>query len=182
MEDYAYVLDYLPQGRPDEKSFRRQPLVLAVGESEFKLFELIPKPNVIIVIGERVYIGKDSSKRDKIEHVKRRITYNELTHAAQSELPYILEDIVKKYEDKFVKFFNEAEAVTPRLHLLELLPGVGKKTLWAIIDERRKAPFKSFEDIKARVKGIHSPEKLIVGRILHEIKHRDEKYKVFVAR
>ncbi len=182
MEDFAYILDYLPQGRADEKSFKRTPLALAVGETEFKLFELIPKINVTLTIGERVYIGKDLDKRVKIEHVKRRITYDELTNAAQSELPYILEEIVKKNEKKFVEFFNKASPITTRYHMLELLPGLGKKTMWSIIDEREKGPFKSFQDLVERVKLVHRPEKLIVNRILEELKNRDIKYKIFVAK
>jgi len=136
MEDYAYIIDYLPQGRSDDKSFKRVPLALAIGETEFKLFELIPKINITLTIGERVYIGKELDKRTKIEHVKRRITYEELTHAAQNELPYVLEDIVKKQEKKFVDFFNNASPITTRLHMLELLPGLGKKTMWSIIEEK----------------------------------------------
>ncbi|MCD6370761.1 MAG: DUF655 domain-containing protein [Thermoplasmata archaeon] len=182
MEDYAYILDYLPQGRLEEKSFRRVPLAIAVGEKEFKLFELIPKPNVSLIIGERIYIGKDLEKREKIEHVKRRIAYNELTNAAKSELPYVLEEIVKRREEDFVRFFNEARPITTRLHMLELLPGLGKKTMWAILEERKKGPFKSFEDLRNRVKLTHHPVKLIVNRILYELQHRYEKYKIFVAR
>ncbi len=182
MEDFAYILDYLPQGRADEKSFKRTPLALAVGETEFKLFELIPKINVTLTIGERVYIGKDLEKRLKIEHVKRRITYEELTNAAQSELPYILEEIVKRNEQKFVEFFNKASPITTRYHMLELLPGLGKKTMWSIIEEREKGSFKSFQDLVERVKLVHRPEKLIVNRILEELKNRDIKYKIFVAK
>ena len=181
MEEYAYILDYLPHGRPGQKSFKIIPIALAVGETEFKLFELIPKPNVPLIVGERVYIGKDKEKRKKIEHVKRRIAYKDLTHAAQLELPYVIEEIVKKREQDFVKFFNEAHPITTRLHMLELLPGLGKKTMWAVLEERKKKPFESFEDIKKRVKLVHNPEKLIVNRILYEIQHRYEKYKIFVA-
>ncbi len=182
MEDYAYIIDYLPQGRPDDKSFKRVPLALAIGETEFKLFELIPKINITLTIGERVYIGKDLDKRIKIEHVKRRITYEELTHAAQNELPYVLEEIVKKQEKKFVDFFNNASPITTRLHMLELLPGLGKKTMWSMIDERKKGQFKTFQDIVERVKLTHPPEKLIVARIVEELQNRDIKYKIFVAK
>ncbi len=182
MEDYAYILDYLPQGRPEEKSFKRTPIAIAVGEREFKLFELIPKSNVSLIIGERVYIGKDKEKRDKIEHVKRRIAYKELTNAAKSELPFVLEEIVKKREEDFIKFFNEAGPITTRLHMLELLPGLGKKTMWAIIEERKKGPFKDFEDLRSRVKLTHHPVKLIVNRIIYELQNRYEKYKIFVAK
>ena len=182
MEDFAYILDYLPQGRAEDKSFRRVPLALAVGENEFKLFELIPKINAPLTIGERVYRGKDRDKRTKVDHVKRRITYEELTTAAQNELPYILEEIVKKQEKRFIDFFNNATPITTRMHMLELLPGLGKKTMWSIIEERKKTPFKDFKDLAERVKLSHSPEKLIVSRIIEELKDRDIKYKVFVAK
>ena len=43
MEDYAYVLDVLPEGRPDSKRrFRREPLVYGLGIEEFKIFLGVP--------------------------------------------------------------------------------------------------------------------------------------------
>ncbi|BAB59458.1 hypothetical protein [Thermoplasma volcanium GSS1] len=182
MEEYAYVLDYLPQGRPDDRSYRMNPLVLAIGESEFKLLELIPKPNEIITVGEKVYIGKNPEMRKKILSVRRRITYKDLTNSAQNELPYVLEDIVNKQQERFIKFFNEAEPINARLHSLELLPGLGNKTMWAILEERKKKPFDSFEDLVNRVKSIHNPQKMIAGRIIEELKDRYEKYKLFVSK
>ncbi|AAT42972.1 DUF655 domain-containing protein [Picrophilus oshimae] len=183
MEEYAYVLDYLPQGRPDERNFRsQQPLILAIGEDEFKLLEIIANPNAVITIGDRIYIGKDQQKRDKIISIKRRITYKELTSAAVSELPYIIEDIIDKNPKKFIDFFNKSEPINSRLHTLELLPGLGNKSMWSILEERKKKPFESFEDISERVKSVHNPKKMIVNRILDELQNRYEKYKLFVAK
>lgn len=182
MEDYALVLDYLPQGLPTDKSFKKEPLVMAIGDSEFKLFELVPKPDAIITIGDRVYIGKEPEKRDQITHVKRRIGYEELTAAAQAELPYILLDIVNSQEERFVKFFNEAQAITTRFHMLELIPGLGKKTMWAIIEERKKGAFTSYEDITKRVPALKHPDKLIAKRIEDEFSDPTQKYRIFVSR
>lgn len=182
MEYFAYILDYLPQGRPENKRIHRQPLALAVGEDEFKLFELVPRPGITLSVGERVYIGRDFDKREKIKQVKRRIAYRQLTHVAQSELPYILEEIVKKHERKFVDFFNTVGPITTRMHTLELLPGLGKKTMWEILEARKERPFDSFEDIERRTKHVYRPEKLIVRRILYELQHPREKYKIFVAK
>jgi len=67
------------------------------------------------------------------------------------------------------------------LHQLELLPGVGKRHLWAIITERKKKPFKSFDELKDRVPLLPNPEKLIVKRILGELQDVD-KYRIFVPR
>jgi len=96
---------------------------------EFKLFELVPKANAQIAIGQRVYIGKEGEKRTEILHVKRRVSFEELTSAAQRELAYVVADVVKAQEARFVQFYNEAQAITTRFHMLELLPGLGKKTM-----------------------------------------------------
>jgi len=180
MEDHAYILDFLPRGH--HARFKREPIACALGEDEFKLFELIPKENVILTISDRVYIGKEIEKREVILHVKRRINYRELTNAAQNELPFVISRIVKAKEDKFIKFFNDAQAITTRYHMLELLPGLGKKTMWAILEERKKGPFQSFKDLVDRVSTLHHPDKLVGKRIENELSNPDEKYHLFVAK
>ena len=171
MEDYARILDYLPQGHPDRSKYMREPLAYALGEDEFKLFELTPKENAGITVGDRVYIGKDIEKRDVIVHVKRRVGYDELTTAAQNELPFVIGQTVKDKEEKFIRLFNEAQAITTRFHMLELLPGLGKK-----------GPFKNFEDLAKRVPTLRHPDKIIAKRIEMEIANPGEKYHLFVAR
>ena len=182
MEDYAHILDYLPQGLPAERGFKREPLAYALGETEFKLFELVPKIDVPMLVGERVYIGKEAEKRDKIAHVKRRVSYEELTSAAHSEMPFVIAEIAKQNEARYVKFFNEAQAITTRFHMLELLPGLGKKTMWSIIEERKKGPFQSLDDLAKRVPMAHQLDKLLAKRIEAELANPDEKYRLFVAR
>ena len=182
LEEYAYILDYLPQGRSEDKSYHKTPLALAVGESELKLLELIPKPNALIAVGEKVYIGKDPEKREKILSVRRRISYSDLTSAGVNELPYTLEMIINQKEQFFLKFFNESQPINTRKHTLELLPGLGNKTMWSILEERKKQPFKSFADLTDRVKTLHNPQKMIASRIIEELEERYEKYKLFVAK
>lgn len=180
MEDHAYILDYLPRGHYTR--LKKESLACALGEDEFKLFELIPKDNITLTIGDRVYIGKDIDKRTEIMHVKRRVSFRELTNAAQSELPFIIQRIIKAKEEKYIKFFNEAQAITTRYHMLELLPGLGKKTMWSVLEERKRKPFKSFKDLVGRVETLHNPEKLIAKRIEAELSNPDEKYHLFVAK
>ena len=67
------------------------------------------------------------------------------------------------------------------MHQLELLPGIGSKHLWEILEERKKKPFESFEDIKKRVSLIPDPEKMITKRIIEELEDKD-KYRLFVPR
>jgi putative nucleotide binding protein len=180
-EDIAYILDYLPYGRSDDTRpmYQKKPLVQGVGEKHFVLMEMIPKENVVPKVQDKVYIGEGD--RPMIDHVKKRITYNELTHGAQMELPAVIEKIALANENRFLSFFNEAYPITTRLHMLELLPGIGKKLMWGIIEERKKGAFASFKDLVERVKGLHAPEKLITNRVLDELKDDNIKYRVFTT-
>ena len=122
MEDYAYVLDVLPEGRPDSKRrFRREPLVYGLGVEEFKIFDMQPVTDAAINIGDKCYIGKETEERTQIDHVRARVNYSDLTHTAQSELSFVLDEIVKDNEEKFIQFYNHAGPISRRYHSLELI-------------------------------------------------------------
>lgn len=174
-EEYAYVLDYLPHGKPGFRSRFRGGLIQVVGEDYFTLLEAVVRGGVTVSAYERVYVGKKG--RDKVTYIVGRIGYEELTTTATMELPIVVEMIVNKQEARFVDFFNTAQAMTPRMHALELIPGIGKKYMWQIIEERDKKPFESFEDIQKRA-NLPNPAKLIAKRILEELAGED-KYSVF---
>jgi len=179
-EEVARILDYLPYGRaPESKSFQKQPLVQGVGEANFVLMEMTPKEGVVPAVGTGVYIG--SGERDIIDHVNRRIEYSELSNNSKIELPFEIQRIVLDNEGRFIRFFNNAGPLTTRMHALELLPGIGKKLMWAVLNERKKGPFKDFKDLTERVKGLHNPEKLIAKRVEDELMDERIKYRVFTT-
>ncbi len=180
-EDTAYILDYLRYGRSDDSRpiYQKKPLIQAVGEKHFVLMELIPKEDVVPNVQEKVYIG--DGDRPVIDHVKRRISYNDLTHGAQLELPAATEKIILSNETRFLEFFNDAYPITTRLHMLELLPGIGKKLMWGIIEERKKGKFVSLNNLVERVKGLHAPEKLIARRVMDELLDDNIKYRIFTT-
>jgi len=177
----AIVIDILQKGHSSDPRpvFKREPIVQAVGTEQFKLLELVPK-NTDIMIHDLVYIG--DAERDKIERVKRRIGYEELTPTARLELPYAIEKIIRENEGRFVEFFNKSLPITPRLHMLHLLPGIGKKLMWEIIEQREKKQFESFADISQRIKSIPHPDKMIQNRILQELQDPDIKYHLFTSK
>jgi len=177
-EEYAYVLDYLPTGRQPHDRHRHMvaPTVQVVGENYFTLLELELKFGATVTLNERLYVGKD--KRDKVERIIGRIGYEELMATAKAELPVIVEELVKKRESHFVEFFNKTQPITPRMHALELLPGIGKKSMWHIVDTREKKPFESFSDIQNRA-GIPDPAKTITRRIIEELAG-ESKYRLFI--
>ena len=65
-----------------------------------------------------------------------------------------------------------------RMHQLELLPGLGKKHMWEVLNARKEKPFENFDDIQDRVKLLPSPKQLIIKRIIAEIEGK-EKYRIF---
>lgn len=174
-EDYAVVLDFLPQGYPTEKGFKRTPIVQLFGETHFSLLEAIPRGH--LASHERVFIGKGD--RRKINHIKRRLTFDDLTSSAKAELPYAVEEVVERTEQRFVDFFNTCRPITIRFHQLELLSGVGKKLMNEILNQRRREKFIGFDDIKKRIPSVPDPKKMIAKRIVLEIKGED-KYRIFV--
>lgn len=178
----AIVLDVLLKGHPEDPRppYKREPIVQAMGVEQFKLLELVPKPTVLIELYENVYIG--DGEREKIERVKRRIGYEELTQTARGELPFLVEKVVKQREHDFVQYFNTAVPITPKMHMLHLLPGIGKKLMWEILDARNRKLFESFSDISSRIKSIPHPEKMIISRIMEELQNKDVKYHVFTTR
>jgi len=178
-EDRGIVLDFLPQGRSDDPRpiHLREPIAQIMGDTFFTLLEVVPREGVTFTPLESVFIGKE--KRDKVDRIRHRIGYEELTAAAKAELPSAVEKLIDEDPNKFLDFFNRAAPLTTRFHQLELLPGIGKKLMWAIIEERKKGPFKSFEDIENRVKGLQPTKKMIAKRLAMELEGVD-KYRVFV--
>jgi len=176
-EEKAIVLDFLPNGYPFDNRGRKTPIVQAIGADHFVLLELVPKKEVGLQPNEEIYIGE--GKRDKIHHIIGKLPMNRLTSTARSELIFIIKNIVDKNQKKFVDFFNKARSLTTRMHQLELLPGLGKKHMWEIIEERKNKDFESFDDLKNRVKLMPDPEKAIIKRILKEIEG-EEKHRIFV--
>jgi putative nucleotide binding protein len=176
-DEWAVVLDFLSHGHSAME--RSQPVAHVVGEEYFSLLEVIIRDEIALKAGDKIYIGDD--KRDKVRYIRGRITLTELTVSARGELEDTIEEIIKNKPEKFLDFFNKSGNITTRLHQLELLPGIGKRHLWAIIDERKVKPFQSFEDIKKRVPLLPDPEKMVIKRVIEEMEDKD-KYRVFVPR
>lgn len=179
-EEWAIVLDFLPNGKlkKDLATFENKAIAQVIGIDRFTLLEVIPKPGVTLEIGEKVYIG--AGKREKINHILNRIDYNELSPLAQKNLPEIIEKIVLENEKRFIDFYNTAPPINARCHTLMLLPGLGKKHLADLLNEREIEPFKSFQDMKDRIELLPDPVKMIVKRVLEELKSNEEKHYLFV--
>ncbi|WP_132058431.1 DUF655 domain-containing protein [Halorussus amylolyticus] len=176
----AVVLDYLPNGRPDDDrpQYQKQPIAYAIGVEEFRLFEVTLEEDVSLTITDRFDADRSS---DLVSRV-RELDYEDLSSAAQPELEHAIRAIVEADERRFVDFYNDAQPITLRLHQLNLLPGIGKKLRNNILEERKRGPFESFEELEERVSGLHNPKEVLVERILEELREDDLKYRTFVRR
>ena len=164
-EEFAIVLDYLPNGYPLER--KMMPIAQAIGKTNLVLLELVPRRGISLNTGEEVYIGE--GKRDKIYYILGRLHREKMTESAKNQLQEFLEKIVGEREKEFVEFFNKSEAINKRLHQIELLPGFGKKHMQEILTQRKEKEFESFEDMKKRIQNLPDPEKAIQKRILTEL-------------
>ncbi|MDE1862945.1 MAG: DUF655 domain-containing protein [Thaumarchaeota archaeon] len=165
-EEYAYVLDFVVRGKSTTVRGRDGIIVTALGEERLTILELLAIPNSAFEIGERVYIGKEG--RTKILSVLGRLEFGHISSSAQSELPTVVEKIVTNNEQRFIDYLNNAQPLTPRIHALELIPGIGKTYMKTMLEEREKRKFSDFKDLQERV-GLKEPAKQIAKRIIEEI-------------
>jgi putative nucleotide binding protein len=178
---YAVVLDYLPHGRAEDErpQYQKSPVGFALGERDFRLFELAVDPDAGVSIADRVVV-EPANAREAVVKINQ-VDFEDLTSAARSELEYAVEEIVDADEERFVDVYNEAGPITLRLHQLNLLPGIGKKLRNNVLEERKRKPFESFEELEERVSGLHDPKGVLVERIMEEIRDEDLKYRIFAG-
>lgn len=171
-DENAIVLNYLPRGKVSDS--RDEPIAQVLGDKYFSLLEVGLREGEEVESGEKIYIG--SGKREKVKYIKRSVTVGDLTAAAKDELEERLDELIDENEDQFVDFFNNSGPVTPRMHQLEALPGVGKKHMWEVIDERKVEDFDSLENLKERVPLLPDPKKMIKERIMEELRGETKHY------
>ena len=177
-EEYAYVLDFISQGKSKTVHGRGGVIVIALGEERLTLLEILGVDDSTFDIGEKIYIGKDG--RTNVQSVLGKLDYEQITGTAQSELENVVNTIVTKNEQRFVDYINNAQPLTPRKHSLELIPGIGKTYLKLIIEQIEKQKFLNYKDMEERA-GLKEPVNHLSKRILEEITGETQ-FRLFVKR
>lgn len=177
-ESRVLVLDYLPEGKGFGQTKQREPIIQCIGTTWFTLLELSTERRKNFTQYEEYSLTTDD-KKSPIKQVKRRITIDDLTNTGYQSLEEAVLKIINKNEKRFVSFFNKAQPITNRIHSLQLIPGIGKKLMWEILETRKGMPFVSFVDIEERVK-ISDIRKMILNRVMQELEE-DEKHRLFTA-
>ena len=165
-EEHAYVLDFVERGKSTTVRGREGIIIVGLGEDRLTLLEILGVPDSTFEVGERIFIGKEG--RTKVLSVLGKMDYSRISTSAQSEMPSVVEKIISQNEKRFIQYLNNAQPLTPRIHALELIPGIGKTYMKVMLDEREKTPFTDFNDLQNRV-GLKEPIKQLTKRIVEEI-------------
>ena len=160
------MLDFVARGKSSTVRGRQGIIVTALGEDRLTILEILGTENSEFEVGERIYIGKEG--RTKVQSVLGKLDYDRISQSAQSEINGVVENIVRQNEKRFIDYLNNAQPLTPRIHALELIPGIGKTYMKVMLEEREKKKFESFDDLQSRV-GLKEPIKHISKRIMEEI-------------
>ncbi len=172
------ILDILIHGHleEDKPSWAKKPIAQVLTFPDFVLYEVKMNKNSDLQVQEQKTY-EEFLIEDKVREVLSKIDYNKLTSTSKALILPILETEVLKFEEEFINFFNNSTSITPRMHALKLLPGIGQKHMWEILETRERQKFVTFQDISDRT-SISSPAKLIAQRIIKELQ-RDVKYYLF---
>ena len=173
------ILDILLHGHPDDDkpSWSKTPIAQVLTFPDFVLYEVkINKDSDIKVQEKNTY--EEFLRQNKLRDVLKKIDFEELTNTSKALIQSILEKEILNYEEDFINFINNSTSLTPRMHALKLLPGIGQKHMWEIIEERERQKFVSFQDIADRT-SISHPAKLIAQRIVKELQREGVKYYLF---
>ena len=173
------ILDILLHGHPEEDkpSWSKIPLAQVLTFPDYVLYEVkVNRDSDIKVQEKNTY--EEFIKQNKLRDVIKKIDFDDLTNTSKALIQTILEKEVLNYEEEFITFFNNSTSITPRMHALKLLPGIGQKHMWEILNERARQKFATFQDIADRT-SISNPTKLIAQRIIKELQREGVKYYLF---
>lgn len=174
----SVVIDFYPQGKSlsHRRSEDYNPLAVVVTIEWFQFFDVILMRKSKISIGDGLLLSSINKKILRLN----KLRYNQLSSSALEVLPVIIKDIVATYESRYVAFFNQAQPLTTQMHQIQLLPGIGQKRLWTILEARKNDLFSSFSDLTKRT-GISDPWSMFTNRILLELEG-EPKYYLFTKK
>jgi putative nucleotide binding protein len=173
------ILDILLHGHPEEDkpSWSKTPIAQVLTFPDFVLYEVKCNRDSEIKIQEK-NTYEVFMIQNKLREVLKKIDYKDLTNTSKALIQPILEKEILNYEEEFLNFFNNSTSITPRMHSLKLLPGVGQKHMWGIIEARNRQKFTTFQDITDRTSLSH-PAKQLAQRIIKELQREGIKYYLF---
>jgi putative nucleotide binding protein len=147
--------------------------MVVVTEPSLHIIRLSAKSNAgIQMVGTRIYMGSDQSKKDVVQDILGFARIRDLSNAASQEMPIVIQQIIEDSPSVFIEqFFNRAGNLSLKMHAFELLPGIGNKKAMEMVGKRGRAGWESFSQLDEDC-GINSAE-LLARRFVSEIEDRN---------
>lgn len=146
--------------------------IVVVTEPALHVIRLRPKPGAVLqMVGARIYMGIDHSKREVVQDVLGFARIRDLSNAANQEMPIVIQKIIEDSPEVFIQqFFNRAGNLSLKMHAFELLPGVGNKKAMEMVSSRGRVGWDSFAQLNEDC-NLNAAE-LLARRFVSEIEDR----------
>ena len=140
-----------------------------MAEKTMKFCRVKLKEADLMQVNQRVYIGKDRSKRESISSIIGMAHLDKMSNMAKQDMETVVEMFVQEHAQFFVEeFFNKAGYISMQKHAFILLPNVNKKTAQKMVEIRNQVGvFASMAEFDSLTK--KSGVDLLTGRFLKEI-------------
>ena len=147
-------------------------VIVVVTEPALHVIRLRPKSGADLqMVGARIYMGIDHSKREVVQDILGFARIRDLSNAAATELPVVIQQMIEDSPEVFIQqFFNRAGNLSLKMHAFELLSGVGNKKAMEMVAKRGRAGWENFSQLDEDC-NIAASE-LLAKRFVSEIQDR----------
>ena len=130
------------------------------------------KGSDVMTVNQRIYIGKDRSKREAISAIIGMAHLDKMSNMAKADLPALVQMFVEEHGQYFVdEFYNKAGPMSLKQHSYELLPDVGPVKARNMVKARDQVGvFASMDELNslAKIKGAE----LLAQRFVEEMEDK----------
>ena len=146
--------------------------VVVVTEPALHVIRLRPIPGAeVLMVGNRIFMGIDHSQREVVQDVLGFARIRDLSNAASTELPIVIQQMIEDAPEVFIQqFFNRAGNLSLKMHAFELLSGVGNKKAMEMVASRGRVGWENFAQLNEDC-NINAAE-LLAKRFVSEIEDR----------
>lgn len=130
------------------------------------------KGSDMMTVNQRIYIGKDRSKREAISAIIGMAHLDKMSNMAKQDMPALVQMFVEEHGQYFVdEFYNKAGPMSLKQHSYELLPDVGPVKARNMVKARDQVGvFASMDELNAlaKIKGAE----LLAQRFVEEMEDK----------
>ena len=133
-EEFAYVIGIKKRTRSVIIRNKTGDMLYVIGQKFLNIIEILIDDDTVFETGEKISIGTEN--RSKILSVLGRVPYKKMPDDVADTFSTVIDGIVAKEEQRFVKFVNTAGPLNYKNHALKAIPQISEKISQNIINER----------------------------------------------